>query len=96
MNDWDRLYAASKRYQELFPPGTRIMLQSMGDDIHRVPDNTRGTVLMVDSIGTIHCLFDNGRSLGVIPGEDSFRKLTEGELAEETSDLSPDGPTLQM
>lgn len=96
MSDWDRLYAAAKHYQEMYPPGTRIMLQSMGDDIHRVPDNTRGTVLMVDSIGTIHCLFDNGRSLGVIPGEDCFRKLTEGELAEETSDLSPDRPTLQM
>lgn len=33
--------------------------------------------------GTIHCDFDNGRSLGVVPGEDSFRKLTAEELAEE-------------
>jgi hypothetical protein len=28
-------------------------------------------------------IFDNGRSLGVVPGEDSFRKLTDEELAEE-------------
>ena len=96
MNDWNRLYAAAKQYQEMYPPGTRIILQSMGDDIHRVPDNTRGTVLMVDSIGTIHCLFDNGKSLGMIPGEDSFRKLTEAELAEETSGPSHDGPTMQL
>lgn len=33
--------------------------------------------------GTVHCVFDNGRSLGVVPGEDSFRKLTAEELAEE-------------
>ncbi len=33
--------------------------------------------------GTLHCDFDNGRSLGVVPGEDSFRKLTDEELAEE-------------
>ena len=27
--------------------------------------------------------WDNGRTLAVIPGEDSFRKLTEEEIAEE-------------
>lgn len=64
-------------------PGTRILLLHMGDDPRPVADNTRGTVKTVDSIGTLHCEFDNGRCLGVIPGEDSFRKLTQAELAEE-------------
>ena len=32
---------------------------------------------------TVHCKFDNGRQLGIIPGEDSFRKLADEELAEE-------------
>lgn len=35
---------------------------------------------------TLHCAFDNGRQLGLIPDEDSFRKLTEEELAEEQAD----------
>jgi hypothetical protein len=39
--------------------------------------------MAVDDIGTLHCKFGNGRSLGLIPSEDSFRKLTEEELAEE-------------
>ena len=34
-------------------------------------------------MGTLHCNFDNGRQLGLVPGEDSFRRLTERELAEE-------------
>ena len=34
-------------------------------------------------MGTLHCDFDNGRQLGLVPGEDSFRRLTERELAEE-------------
>mgnify|MGYP001154357764 CR=1 FL=1 len=76
MNEWDRLHRQAKRYKVEYPPGTRIMLLSMGEDVHRVKDNTRGTVLAVDDIGT-------GAMLGVIPGEDSFRKLTEEELAEE-------------
>ena len=27
--------------------------------------------------------WDNGRTLAIVPGEDSFRKLTDEELAEE-------------
>ena len=53
---------------------------------------------MVDDIGTLHCSFDNGRSLGVVPGEDSFRKLTKEELAEEQeSGMTEDqGPVMGM
>ena len=53
----------------------------------------------MDDIGTLHCDFDNGRSLGVVPGEDSFRKLTDEELAEEQyADMDEDesGPVLGM
>ena len=81
MNEWDRLHRMAEYYKAEYPSGTRIMLLSMGEDMHRVDDNTRGTVLTVDDIGTLHCKFDNGRSLGLIPSEDSFRKLTEEELA---------------
>ncbi len=83
MNEWDRLHRMAEYYKAEYPSGTRIMLLSMGEDIHRINDNTRGTVMAVDDIGTLHCRFDNGRSLGVVPGEDSFRKLTKEELAEE-------------
>ena len=91
MNEWDRNCTRvpvpgtllAEHYKAEYPSGTRIMLLSMGEDMHRVEDNTRGTVLTVDDIGTLHCKFDNGRSLGLIPSEDSFRKLTEEELAEE-------------
>ena len=83
MNEWDRLHRMAERYKAEYPSGTRIMLLSMGNDIHRVEDNTRGTVIAVDDIGTLHCKFDNGRALGIIHSEDSFRKLTEEELAKE-------------
>ena len=99
MNEWDRLHRQAERYKAEYPSGTRIMLLSMGEDIHRIGDNTRGTVMAVDDIGTLHCKFDNGRTLGLIPSEDSFRKLTEDELAEEQEenlDMDEDGPSMRM
>ena len=99
MNEWDRLHRQAQRYKEAYPPGTRIMLLSMGNDPNPVESGTRGTVRAVDDIGTLHCDFDNGRSLGVVPGEDSFRKLTAEELAEEQDmDMTEDdtGPVMGM
>ncbi|MBR4744893.1 MAG: DUF4314 domain-containing protein [Oscillospiraceae bacterium] len=58
-----------------YPAGTRIVLLQMGDDPRPVPPGTKGTVVAVDDMGTVHCLFDNGRRLGLIPGEDVFRKI---------------------
>lgn len=99
MNEWDRLSRQAERYKKEYPSGARIMLLSMGDDPRPIEPNTRGTVKVVDDIGTLHCHFDNGRSLGLVPGEDSFRKLTAEELAEEQeSELTEDenGPVMGM
>lgn len=84
MTEWDRLSRQAKVYKEAYPPGTRILLISM-DDSDPVPPNTRGTVKFVDDVSTIHCRFDNGRNLGIVPGEDSFRKLTQEEIEEENN-----------
>lgn len=47
----------------------------MGDDPRPIPPDTKGTVTAVDDMGTVHCVFDNGRRLGLIPGEDVFRRI---------------------
>ena len=83
MNEWDRLRRQAEMNKELYSPGTRVMLLHMGNDPNPVKDHTRGTVTAVDDIGTVHCVFDNGRSLGLAAGEDQFRKLTAEELREE-------------
>lgn len=72
-----------QRMKDNYPPGTRLVLLQMGDDPRPVEPNTRCTVMTVDDMGTLHCNFDNGRQLGLVPGEASFHKLTKQELAEE-------------
>ena len=61
--------------KEQYPPGTRIRLNSMEDPYAPVAPGTEGVVDFVDDIGTIHMKWDNGRSLGIVPGEDSFSVL---------------------
>ena len=69
--------ALVKRMKATYPTGTRIMLDCMGDDPRPIPPGTKETVRTVDDIGTVHCDFDNGRHLGLIPGEDSFHAIAE-------------------
>lgn len=60
-----------------YPVGTRIVVEYMGDDPRPIAPGTRGTVRVVDDMGTVHCDFDNGRRLGLIPDEDVFYRVAE-------------------
>ena len=66
-----------KRMKEMYPAGTRIELDCMGDDPRPIEPGSKGTVRCVDDIGTVHCDFDNGRRMGLIPGEDSFHAILD-------------------
>lgn len=66
-----------ERIKEQYPEGTRIRLNHMSDPWSPVPAGTEGTVDMVDSIGQIHMKWDNGRTLALVPGEDSFSVIPQ-------------------
>ena len=65
-----------KRIKDMYPEGTRIELLTTMDDIQGVEAGMKGTVISVDDLGTIHMRWDNGRGLGLIPGEDQFKVLS--------------------
>ena len=47
-------------------------------------------------MGTVFCKFDNGRSLGMIPGEDSFHNIQEEAQTEEISKEMSEEPEMNM
>lgn len=58
-----------------YKKGTRIRCLYMNDPYQPVPEGMTGTITAIDDAGTIHVHWDNGSSLGVIPGIDLFEKI---------------------
>ena len=56
-----------------YPKGTRLCLDFM--DEAGMPPGLQGTVELVDDAGQIHMQWENGRSLALIPGEDSYHRV---------------------
>ena len=54
------------------PEGKRIELMTTSEPYTNLRPGDRGTVDFVGDMGTIHVNWDNGSTLGLVPGEDKF------------------------
>lgn len=96
LSEYERQRRRAESIKQMYLPGTRIELICMNDPFAPVPSGTRGTVKFVDSMGTIFPVWDNNRTIGIVPGEDVFRKLsqeeieTENQSESEVEDEAPD------
>ena len=80
-----------ERIRNQYPSGTRLCCDYMPDDPRPIESGTLGTVVGVDDAGQIMMKWDNGRSLSLIPGVDSFHTVEQAE--EMTEDLG-EGPVM--
>ena len=78
-----------ERVKERYPVGTRIELQGMCNDEPGMYPGLCGTVTGVDDQPALLMKWDNGSSLSLFPGEDSFRVI------EQEQSQGP-GPTMQL
>ncbi len=62
--------------RERYPAGTKIRLNHMDDPYAPIPDGTVGEVQYVDDAGSIHMIWENGRTLSLIEGVDDFTIIT--------------------
>jgi hypothetical protein len=63
--------------REQYPVGTRIRLESMEDPYATIPSGTEGEIKFIDDAGQFHMKWDNGRSLALIPGVDTFSVIPQ-------------------
>jgi len=54
--------------------GERVRLISTTDPYTDLKPGALGTVAFIDSMGTVHVNWDDGSNLGLIPGEDVWRR----------------------
>ena len=73
-----------------YPPGTRLCCDGMPEDPRPIESGTLGTVQAVDDAGQLLMKWDNGRSLSLIPGVDSFHTVTQTEDLTEDMDEGQD------
>lgn len=83
-------HARVERLKQQYPAGTKIELDRMDDPYRDMTKGLHGIVSGVDDIGQIHCIWENGSTLAVIPGEDSFHKVREQEAEQ---DIEPEADT---
>lgn len=58
-----------------YPPGTRVELISMNDPYSKLQSGDKGTVTFLDDIGTVFVDWDCGSGLGLVLGEDRFKRI---------------------
>ena len=58
--------------RQMYPKGSRITLNHMEDPYHPIEPGMTGTLDYIDDMATFHVTWDNGRTLGVVYGVDSF------------------------
>lgn len=60
--------------RKAYPAGCMVELLEMNDP-QAPPIGTKGTVIAVDDVGTIHVAWQTGSGLGVTYGEDRCRRI---------------------
>ena len=62
------------KLREEFPPGTKVVLDSMNDPYRNMPAGLTGEVMFIDDAGSAHIAWSNGSTLACLHGIDRFHK----------------------
>ena len=85
-------YEQAKLIRQHYQPGSKVVLdENMEDPYCEMPAGLTGIVDSVDDLGQIHCHWENGSSLALIPGVDHFHQdMTQEPGIESSEEQEPD------
>ena len=63
------------RLRAEYPKGTRVELVQMNDPYTSLVPGDQGTVSDIDDTGNVFVAWDRGSSLGLVFGEDHYKKV---------------------
>lgn len=65
------------KIRAMYPEGCIVRMVCMQGDPRPVPAGTTGKVICVDDAGTVHTNWEDGRTLGFVPGVDEVEIITK-------------------
>jgi hypothetical protein len=68
-------------YRQHYPAGAAVELISTDMPHRDMPAGLMGIILKVSEDCRVHCIWENGNSLALIPGFDEFRAVNEREYS---------------
>jgi hypothetical protein len=57
--------------------GDRVEVIRCYDAYTKLAPGTRGSVTLIDDLGTVHVRWDDGRYVGLVPGQDEWRVIRD-------------------
>ena len=66
--------------KEKYPIGTKVKLTKDMDDKYPILAGTVGTIDYIDSEGQLHMIWENGRTLAIIPEVDEFEIINNFDI----------------
>lgn len=70
-----------------YPIGTRVKLTKDMDDKYPILAGTIGTIDYIDSEGQLHMMWENGRTLALIPEVDEFEIINKFDIDKDNQSL---------
>ena len=73
--------------KEKYPIGTKVKLTKDMDDKYPILAGTIGTIDYIDSEGQLHMIWENGRTLALIPEVDEFEVINNLNINKDNQSL---------
>jgi hypothetical protein len=66
-----------RKYMSDTKVGDRVEVIRCYDAYTKLTPGTRGSVTLIDDLGTVHVRWDDSRNVGLVPGQDEWRVIRD-------------------